>query len=132
MIVWRVRNWPARPSSSQSIRWTCVVQRPSRRLDGVEGDEHAIDATAARAQVEGADAQRVEGELMSYDLVPESAGGDTLVARVSAKEKTGLDELLEKVLLQADLLDLRANPDRAATGTVIEAGVEKGPYLRVP
>ena len=82
--------------------------------------------------VEGADAQRVEGELMSYDLVPESAGGDTLVARVSAKEKTGLDELLEKVLLQADLLDLKANPDRPATGTVIEAGVEKGPYLRVP
>ena len=76
--------------------------------------------------VEGADAQRVEGELMSYDLVPESAGGDTLVARVSAKEKTGLDELLEKVLLQADLLDLKANPDRPATGTVIEAGVEKG------
>jgi len=74
----------------------------------------------------GADAQRVEGELMSYDLVPESAGGDTLVARVSAKEKTGLDELLEKVLLQADLLDLKANPDRPATGTVIEAGVEKG------
>jgi translation initiation factor IF-2 len=85
-----------------------------------------------KMDVEGADAQRVEGELMSYDLVPESAGGDTLVARVSAKEKTGLDELLEKVLLQADLLDLRANPDRAATGTVIEAGVEKGPYLRVP
>ena len=92
----------------------------------MEGDEHAIGATAARAQVEGADAQRVEGELMSYDLVPESAGGDTLVARVSAKEKTGLDELLEKVLLQADLLDLKANPDRPATGTVIEAGVEKG------
>ena len=63
---------------------------------------------------------------MSYDLVPKSAGGDTLVARVSAKEKTGLDELLEKVLLQADLLDLKANPDRPATGTVIEAGVEKG------
>jgi translation initiation factor IF-2 len=79
-----------------------------------------------KMDVEGADAQRVEGELMSYDLVPESAGGDTLVARVSAKEKTGLDELLEKVLLQADLLDLKANPDRPATGTVIEAGVEKG------
>ena len=72
-----------------------------------------------KMDVEGADAQRVEGELMSYDLVPESAGGDTLVARVSAKEKTGLDELLEKVLLQADLLDLKANPDRPATGTLL-------------
>ena len=79
-----------------------------------------------KMDVEGADASRVEGELMSYDLVPESAGGDTMVARVSAKAKTGLDELLDKVLLQADMMELKANPDRDATGTVLEADVEKG------
>ena len=82
--------------------------------------------------VEGADAQRVEGELMSYDLVPESAGGDTLVARQCQGEDRAWTVLLEKVLLQADLLDLKANPDRPATGTVIEAGRWKRASASVP
>ncbi|KAH8098593.1 hypothetical protein JL720_1550 [Aureococcus anophagefferens] len=79
-----------------------------------------------KIDVEGADPTRVENELMSYDLVPEENGGETLFARVSAREKLGLDDLLDKLLLQADLLDLRANPDRSATGIVVEAGVKKG------
>jgi len=75
-----------------------------------------------------ADPSRVENELMGYDLVPEEYGGDTMFARVSAKTKDGVDDLLEKLLLQAELLDLKANFDEAlrASGVVVEAHVERG------
>jgi len=75
---------------------------------------------------EGADVQRVKNELMQYDLLMEEYGGDVLGAEVSAKQQIGLDDLLEKVLLQAEVLDLKANPERSAQGTVIEARIEKG------
>lgn len=75
---------------------------------------------------EGADVQKVQNELMTYDLLPEEFGGDTQVAQVSAKQKTGLDELLEKILLQSEVLELKANPDRQAEGVVVEARMERG------
>lgn len=75
---------------------------------------------------EGADVQKVQNELMTYDLLPEEFGGDTQVAQVSAKQKTGLDELLEKILLQSEVLELKANPNRQAEGVVVEARMERG------
>mmetsp|Transcript_30299 Transcript_30299/g.39111 ORF Transcript_30299/g.39111 Transcript_30299/m.39111 type:complete len:859 (-) Transcript_30299:377-2953(-) len=75
---------------------------------------------------ETADVQKVKNELMQYELLMEEYGGDVMGAEVSAKQKLNLDELLEKVLLQAELLDLKANPNRDAQGVVIEAKIEKG------
>ncbi len=74
----------------------------------------------------GADPTRVINELLQHEIVVESLGGDTQVVEVSAKEKTGLDNLLEAILLQADVLDLKANPDRVADGVVIEAKLDRG------
>jgi translation initiation factor IF-2 len=75
---------------------------------------------------QGADPNRVKTDLLSHEVVVEDMGGDTLCIEVSALEKTNLDKLEEAILLQAELLDLKANPDRAAEGAVIEAKVEKG------
>ncbi|MEI2385641.1 translation initiation factor IF-2 [Breoghania sp. JC706] len=74
----------------------------------------------------GADPNRVRTELLSEEIVVESMGGDTIEVEVSAKEKTNLDKLLEMILLQSEVLELRANPDRTAEGTVIEAQLDKG------
>jgi translation initiation factor IF-2 len=74
----------------------------------------------------GADITRVKTELMSYELVPEEFGGETIVVPVSAKTGEGLDALEESILLQAEVLDLKANPNRTASGTVIESKVDKG------
>jgi translation initiation factor IF-2 len=73
-----------------------------------------------------ADPQRVRTELLSHEIVVESMGGDTLEFEVSAKTGQGLDQLLEGLQLQAEILDLKANPDRAAEGTVIEAKLDRG------
>lgn len=75
---------------------------------------------------EGANVERVKQQLTEYELVPEEWGGDTPCIPVSAKTKQGLEELLEMVILVADMKELKANPDRAAKGTVIEARLDKG------
>lgn len=69
---------------------------------------------------------RVREELLQHGIVIEEFGGDVLAVDVSAKEKLNLDKLEEAILLQAELLDMKANPDRAAEGVVIEAKLEKG------
>ena len=68
---------------------------------------------------------RVQQELMKYELVPEAWGGDTIYVPISAKKRQGIDNLLEMVLLQADVLELKANPTKQAKGTVIEARLDK-------
>jgi len=73
-----------------------------------------------------ADPDRVRQALLQHELVVEEMGGDILAIEVSAKEKTNLDKLVEAILLQAELLELKANPDRAAEGAVIEARLERG------
>jgi translation initiation factor IF-2 len=73
-----------------------------------------------------ADPTRVKNELLSYDVVTEEFGGDVQAVEVSAKERTGLATLIEAVQLQAELLDLKANPDREAQGTIIEARLDRG------
>jgi translation initiation factor IF-2 len=73
-----------------------------------------------------ANLQKVREELLSYEIVVEDLGGDTMDVAVSAKNKLGLDKLAEAILLQAEVLDLKANPRRAAEGTVIESRLDRG------
>ncbi len=81
----------------------------------------------------GADPERVKRELLEHQVVVEEYGGDVLSQPVSAKAGEGIDELLEKVLLQAEMLDVKANPNREAQGIVIEAELDvgKGPVATV-
>jgi len=73
-----------------------------------------------------ADPNRVRNDLLQHELVDESVGGDILSVEVSATAKTNLDKLEEAILLQAEVLELQANPDRAAEGIVIEANLDRG------
>ena len=77
----------------------------------------------------GANVEKVKEELMKYNLVPEEWGGDTIFVPISAKTHENIDQLLEMVLLEADMLDLKANPNKQAKGAVIEARLDtsKGP-----
>ncbi|MBE6692900.1 MAG: translation initiation factor IF-2 [Ruminococcaceae bacterium] len=74
----------------------------------------------------GADPDRVKTELTQYELVPEEWGGDTICVPVSALHRQGIKELLDMILLSAEMLELKANPARAAKGAVIEAKLDKG------
>ncbi len=74
----------------------------------------------------GANPDVVKQQLTEYELIPEEWGGDVICVPVSAKTREGLDDLLESVLLVAEMKELRANPDRAAKGIVIEARLDKG------
>jgi len=74
----------------------------------------------------GANPDRVMQELSELELLPESWGGETIYVNVSAKEKTNIDQLLEMILLQAEVLDLKANPHKRAKGAVVEARLDKG------
>jgi translation initiation factor IF-2 len=74
----------------------------------------------------GSNAQRVREALLQYDVQVEGMGGEVQDVEVSALAKTGLDDLIEKILLQAELLELKANPDREAEATVVEAKLDKG------
>ena len=73
----------------------------------------------------GANIEKVKEELMKYELVPEEWGGDTIYVPISAKKHENIDQLLEMVLLEADMLDLKVNPNKQAKGTVIEARLDK-------
>ena len=72
-----------------------------------------------------ANIEKVKQELMAYELVPEEWGGDTIYVPISAKKNENIDQLLEMVLLEADVLELKANPNKQAKGTVIEARLDK-------
>ena len=74
----------------------------------------------------GANPDRVRQELTEYGVIPEEWGGQNMFVNISAKQKIGIDELLETVLLQADVLELKANPDTFASGNVLEAKLDKG------
>uniref|UniRef100_UPI002FC9235B translation initiation factor IF-2 n=1 Tax=Brevundimonas sp. TaxID=1871086 RepID=UPI002FC9235B len=73
-----------------------------------------------------ADPQKVVNELLQYEIIGEALGGDTQIVEVSAKARTNLDGLLEAILLQAEVMDLKADPERSAEGVVIEAKLDKG------
>ena len=75
---------------------------------------------------ESANIDRVKQELMEYELVPEDWGGSTIFCPVSAHTKEGIDNLLEMIILTAEILELKANKNRKARGIVIEAQLDKG------
>jgi translation initiation factor IF-2 len=98
----------------------------------VEAIHHAkaakVPIIVAINKIDKADAkpERVRTELLQHEIQVESLGGDTLEVDVSAKEKRNLDRLLDVIALQAEVLELKANPNRAAEGTVIEARLDRG------
>ncbi|MDG5489385.1 translation initiation factor IF-2 [Sphingomonas sp. BGYR3] len=79
-----------------------------------------------KVDLDSANPQKVRERLLEHEVIVEGMGGETQDVEVSALKKTGLDELIEKIQLQAELLELRANPDRSAEGTVVEAKLDKG------
>jgi translation initiation factor IF-2 len=78
-----------------------------------------------KIDLENARPDRIRQQLSELELVPEDWGGETIFVDISAKSKTGIDDLLENLLLEAELLELKANPEKFARGTVIEAKVDK-------
>ncbi len=98
----------------------------------IEAIQHAKAAEAPiivainKIDKPGANPTRVINELLQHEVVAESVGGETQVVEVSALQKLGLDDLIEAILLQAEVLDLRANPDRTAEGVVIESQIDRG------
>jgi translation initiation factor IF-2 len=122
---------------ARGARVTDIVVLVVAADDGVmpqtkEAIRHARDGkcpiVVAVNKVDKPDAQpdRVRRELSENGLMPEEWGGDTLFCEVSAKTGQGLDSLLDNILLQAEVLDLRANPKRSARGMVIEAKLDRG------
>jgi translation initiation factor IF-2 len=105
----------------------------------VEAIDHAraagvpILVAVNKIDLPNANVERVKQELSQYNLVPEEWGGKTIFVEVSAKEKIGLDNLLEMILLEAEMLELKANPNKKARGIVIEARLDKqrGPVATV-
>jgi translation initiation factor IF-2 len=105
----------------------------------VEAISHAKNAGVPvvvainKIDLPAADAGRVKQELLQHDITVEDFGGDVLSAEISAKQGQGIEDLLDKVLLQAEMLELRANPDREAQGAVIEAQLDvgKGPVVSI-
>jgi translation initiation factor IF-2 len=105
----------------------------------VEAISHARNAGVPivvainKIDLPSANAMRVKQELLKHGVTLEEFGGDVLSTEVSAKTGRGIDELLEKILLQAEVLELKANPSREATGSVIEAKLDvgKGPVITV-
>ena len=79
-----------------------------------------------KIDLEGADPNRVRTELLSHEVQVESMGGDVLDVEISALKGTNLDKILEAILLQTELLELKANPNRSASGVVVEAQLDKG------
>ncbi len=79
-----------------------------------------------KMDVPGANPEKIKQQLTEYELVPEEWGGETIVCPISAKQGMGIENLLEMVALTAEMQELRANPNRAAKGTVIEARLDKG------
>jgi translation initiation factor IF-2 len=98
----------------------------------IEAIDHAkaagVPIIVAVNKIDKAEAEpdRVLTQLMEHELLPDKFGGDTVTVNVSAKKRTGLDELLEMILLVADMQDLKANPDKPATGVIVEAELSKG------
>lgn len=110
-----------------------VMNQTREAIDHARAAKVPIIVAVNKIDKPNAEVERVKNELAGIGLVPEAWGGDTIVCEVSAKQRIGIEELLENILLQADVLELRANPDRPARGTVIEAKLDKrrGPVATI-
>ncbi|MCC8162142.1 MAG: translation initiation factor IF-2 [Lachnospiraceae bacterium] len=121
-----------RGANSTDIAILVVAADDGVKPQTVEAINHAkaagVELVVAINKIDkpGADVNRVKQELTEYGLVAEDWGGSTICVPVSAKSKEGIEDLLEMVLLSADVLELKANPDRQARGVVIEAQLDKG------
>ena len=103
-----------------------VMNQTIEAINHAKAAEVPLIVAVNKIDKPNANPERVKQNLTEYGLVPEAWGGDTIVAEVSAKQKTGLKELLELILLQAEVLELKANPNRPMSGTIIEAKLDKG------
>jgi translation initiation factor IF-2 len=103
-----------------------VMPQTVEAIDHAKAASVPIVVAVNKIDKPGAQPDRIRQQLSEHGLVPEGWGGQTLYANVSAKQKTGIDSLLELILLQADILELKANPRKLARGTVIESRIEKG------
>ncbi len=103
-----------------------VMQQTVEAINHAQAAEVPILVAINKIDKANADPDRVKRELAERGLNPEEWGGDTTMVEVSAKDKTGLDELLELILLQAELMELKANPDKKARGRVVEARLDRG------
>jgi translation initiation factor IF-2 len=103
-----------------------VMPQTVEAIDHAKAANVPIVVAVNKIDKPGAQPDRIRQQLSEHGLLPEDWGGQTLYANVSAKQKTGIDSLLELILLQADILELKANPRKLARGTVIESRMEKG------
>ena len=104
-----------------------VMPQTVEALNHAQAANVPIVVAVNKIDKEGANPDKIRGQLTEYGLVPEEYGGDTMFVNISAKQRLHIDELLEAVLLTADAaLDLRANPDTEARGVTIEAKLDKG------
>ncbi|WP_293448515.1 translation initiation factor IF-2, partial [Persephonella sp.] len=129
----------ARGSKVADIAVLVVAADDGVKPQTVEAINHAKNANVPiivainKIDKPGADPERVKRELSQYGLIPEEWGGDTIMVPVSAKTGKNVEELLENILLVAEILDLKANPKKPAVGTVIESKLDpkKGPVATV-
>ena len=103
-----------------------VMPQTVEAIDHARAAEVPIIVAVNKIDVDGANVDKVKGELANQGLNPEDWGGDTIFTNVSAKTKEGLDDLLENILLVAELEELKANPEAEASGSVIESHLDPG------
>ncbi len=103
-----------------------VMPQTIEAINHAKASQVPIIVAVNKIDKNNAEPDRVKRQLAELDLVPEEWGGDTIYVQVSAKENIGIDDLLEMILLQTEMLELRANPDKLATGNVIEAKLDSG------
>jgi translation initiation factor IF-2 len=110
-----------------------VMPQTVEAIDHARAANIPIIVAVNKMDLPDSNVDKVKQELMKYNIVPEEWGGDTIFVPISAKTGMGIDNLLEMVLLQADVLELKANPKKQAKGTVIEARLDKakGPIASV-
>lgn len=103
-----------------------IMPQTVEAINHAKAAEVSIIVAINKIDKDGANPDKVKQELMEHGLVPEEWGGDTICVEVSAKKRQNIKELLEMVLLVAEMKELKANPDRKAKGTVIESQLDKG------
>ncbi len=103
-----------------------VMPQTIEAINHAKAAEVPIIVAVNKIDKPDADPTRVRTDLLNHEVIVESVGGDTLEVEVSALKGTNLDKLLDAILLQAEILDLQANPDRAADGIVVEAQLDRG------
>ncbi|MBE9504191.1 MAG: translation initiation factor IF-2 [Proteobacteria bacterium] len=103
-----------------------VMPQTIEAIDHAKAADVPIIVAVNKIDKPEANQERIKQELSKYELIPEDWGGSTIFVEVSAKERTGLKELLEVILLQAEIMELKASPKAFARGTIVEAQLDKG------